>query len=288
MRVGIIGTGLMGYGIAHNIIKSGYKLTVFQNKNAHYPQKLGDEGAEVTKSFLNLVNSSDVIILCLPDSKVVENIVYKDHGGLLKNCKEKQIIVDTSTSDPESTIKIHNDFLSKGVSFIDSPLTRTPKEALEGKLNTIISGPKSIFNIVLPLIHSFSENVVYCGSIGSAHKIKLVNNYMTLGKTLLAATAIFMSRDMNLDISVVRKAISGSGANSPQFQALVSFFLDEDREVLKFSIVNAIKDLTYSAKNIKNSSSQEIVDILLKIYKNADELPRKNIYLTKLLELYDK
>src|SRR5580765_3714156 len=134
-KIGFIGVGLMGHGMAKNLVEKGFPTTVLGHKNRAPVDDLIKRGAREAKDLGELAKASDVVFLCVTGSPQVEDLIYRQ-GGLLACTTKGQIVVDTSTSQPGSTLKIAEDLNAKGVRFVDAPLTRTPVEAEQGRLNT--------------------------------------------------------------------------------------------------------------------------------------------------------
>ena len=127
-RIGFIGVGLMGHGMAKNLLAKGHPLTFVAHRNRANLQDLLDGGAREAKSADALAEASDIVFLCVTGSPQVEANVYGERG-LLAACRSGTMVVDCSTSEPDSTLRIRADFAAKGVEFVDAPLARTPREA---------------------------------------------------------------------------------------------------------------------------------------------------------------
>src|SRR4051812_11454884 len=134
--VGFIGLGMMGHGMARNLLAKGYGLRFVAHRNRANLQDLIEAGAVEADSRAALVDGADIVIVCVTGSPQVEQIVY-GQDGLLAASRKGLTVIDTSTAEPASSARIRADFAAKGVTFIDAPLARTPKEAEEGRLNTM-------------------------------------------------------------------------------------------------------------------------------------------------------
>ena len=130
-RIGFIGVGLMGHGVARNIIeKGGYRLTILGHRNRAPIDDLVKRGAKEAAHPHAVATASDVVILCLPSSAEVETIVYGAHG-LLGAVRDGAVLIDTTTADPVSTAKIAGDFAARGVEMIDARVKREAVLALD-------------------------------------------------------------------------------------------------------------------------------------------------------------
>jgi len=142
-RIGFIGVGLMGHGMAKNLLAKGHPLTFVAHRNRANLQDLLDGGAREAKSADALAEASDIVFLCVTGSPQVEANVYGERG-LLAACRSGTMVVDCSTSEPDSTLRIRADFAAKGVEFVDAPLARTPREAEAGKLNVMVGATDAV------------------------------------------------------------------------------------------------------------------------------------------------
>ncbi|MGE5793796.1 MAG: NAD(P)-dependent oxidoreductase, partial [Bacteroidota bacterium] len=243
-RIGFIGIGLMGHGMAKNLVAKGHPLAFLVHRNRSNIQDLLDAGAREAASIKALAEGVDIVFLCVTGSPQVEANVYGE-GGLLAACRSGTTVVDCSTAEPESTLRIRADFAAKGVEFVDAPLARTPREAEAGKLNTMVGATPEAFARLQPVLECFAENVIHAGPPGAGHKIKLVNNFLALGTACLIAEALAVSARVGIDLEVLYKLISAGGANSNMFQMLVPKALTGDFTGLLFAIDNGKKDLRY-------------------------------------------
>jgi 3-hydroxyisobutyrate dehydrogenase-like beta-hydroxyacid dehydrogenase len=185
-RVGFIGLGLMGRGMATNLVAKGFPLTVLGRSNRTPVEELVARGAREGRSPADLASASDIVFLCVPGSPDVEALVY-DANGLLDAAREGLIVVDCSTSEPASTARIGADFSARGVPFVDAPLSRSPKEAMEGRLNVMVGADAETFTRIEPALRAFGENIFHVGGPGAGHKMKLVNNFLAQGQVAMIA-----------------------------------------------------------------------------------------------------
>ncbi len=242
--IGFIGLGMMGHGIAKNLLKKGYALRFKAHRNRANLQDLLDAGATEMDSRAELARGADIVMLCVTGSTQVEEIVYGD-DGLLAAARAGLIVVDTSTAEPASTARIRNDFALRSVSYVDAPLARTPKEAEEGRLNTMVGASDADFERLQPVFKAFCENVIHVGPPGHGHVLKLVNNMMAMTMAASIAEGVAAAAKAGLSLQKLFDVISAGGVNSGIFQMMVGRMLQGDLGGLKFAISNAQKDLRY-------------------------------------------
>src|SRR5699024_1194093 len=199
-HIGLIGTGLMGYGIGSSLLENGYPLHISTHKNITNVKRLELKGAYVHDSIKEIAEKCNVIILCLPDAHSVEGVILGENG-IYNHIKEGSVVLDCTTSDPNTTRLVGQALKNKGVELFDSPLNRSPKEAEEGRLNIIIGGNQSKLNRIMPILESFAENISYVGELGEAHKLKLFNNYISMALTATVISAIAYAKEEELDLN---------------------------------------------------------------------------------------
>lgn len=244
-RIGFIGAGLMGHGMALHIRKNGWPLAVIAHKNRAPIDDLVGNGATEVKTLAELAAASDIVFLCVGTSRQVEEILLGE-GGVLANAKEGTVVVDTGTSLPQSTRMLNQKLRGRGMLFCDSPLSRSPAMAEQGKLLSLISAEKPLFERLRPVLDAFSEIVVHVGeTVGSAHEIKLLNNLIGTGYAAIWAEAYSACIASGNDPKVLHQVVSGAGMNCLNFQNFSKYPLEGDSHGHKFSIANCAKDTDY-------------------------------------------
>jgi 3-hydroxyisobutyrate dehydrogenase len=195
---GMIGLGNMGGRIARRIHGAGLAVTGFDVD----PGQAGRSGVPTTGSLAELVGGARVVFLSLPDSRVVESVVYGE-DGLLAACGHGQIVVDLSTSAPSSTVKIHADLAERGVELVDAGISG-------GSLTIMAGGSEQALDTARPFLETFSSRVYHMGAPGSGHVAKLLNNF--LNGISLAATAEVMvaARKAGLDLAQFLDVVNNS------------------------------------------------------------------------------
>jgi 3-hydroxyisobutyrate dehydrogenase len=251
--IGFIGLGLMGSNMVENLQKKGFEPIVMDlNKEA--VAAVVARGATEAASARELAAASDIVMLCLTTSKVVESLVYAD-DGILAGIKEGAVLIDFGTSIPASTRKIGADLASKGAGMIDAPLGRTPAHAKDGLLNIMAAGEKATFDKVKPVLDMQGENVFYLGALGAGHTTKLINNFMGM-TTVAAMSQAFAVADLaGVDRQQLWEIMSTGPSNSPFMQFCKNYAVDGVSD-LGFSINNANKDLGYFLEMVKDLGTE--------------------------------
>src|SRR4051812_43717071 len=206
-RIGFIGVGLMGHGMAKNIVEKGWPLTVMGHRNREPVEDLKGRGAREARSPREVAEACDVVVLCVTGSPQVEAIVNGADG--LASAGKPLVICDTSTSDPSVTIRLAQELAGSGITLIDAPLGRTPKDAAEGTLDVMVGGDKAVVDRVMPVLEAFGKRVIHTGPTGSGHTMKLLNNFLSLGYAALYSEAMTLGNKLGLAPAVFDKIISG-------------------------------------------------------------------------------
>jgi 3-hydroxyisobutyrate dehydrogenase-like beta-hydroxyacid dehydrogenase len=287
-RIGFIGIGLMGHGMAKNLVTKGHPLTFRVHRNRANVQDLVDAGAREVDSLRALADAAEVVILCVTGTPQVEANVYGE-GGLLESCRSGTTVIDTSTAEPDSTLRIRADFARRGVDFVDAPLARTPREAEAGKLNTMVGATDETFARIRPVLECYCENIFHAGPPGAGHKIKLVNNFLALGGACLIAEGLAAAARVGIDLDVLYRLISAGGANSNMFQMMVPKALHGDFTGLLFALDNARKDLRYYTHMTESAPvASPIADAIHQTLLAASQLGFGEKFVPSLIEAHEK
>ncbi len=287
-RIGFIGIGMMGHGMAKNLLKKGHPLCFLVNRNRSNLADLLELKATEAKTPAELTKNSDIVILCVTGTPQVEANVYgKD--GILESCRKGQLVIDCSTAMPESTDRIRADFEKKGVRFVDAPLARTPQHAEEGKLNCMGGADQRTFADVKPVLEKFCENIFHVGGPGAGHKIKLVYNFVAMGHAAITCEALAACAKVGIDREAFYQLVSGGGANSAMFQMVVPKALKGDLTGLLFTLGNAKKDIGYYQQMVAGAPlAGSMGGALHQVLVQANALGLGEKFVPSLIEAYEK
>ena len=242
--IGFIGaSGLMGHGIAKNLRAKGHPLALTVHRNRERVADLLAAGATEAGSAAALASGCEIVFICVTGSPQVEAAVLGPKG-LLAGARAGLVIVDCSTSEPDSTTRLREQCAAAGVSFVDAPLARTPVEAEAGKLNVMVGATDAHFAQLKPVIAGFAENVIHVGGPGAGHTIKLLNNFIGQAICTATAEAFAVGQRAGVDLRKLVELVSAGAVNSGLFQAMAKT-LNGDLAGIKFELDNARKDLRY-------------------------------------------
>lgn len=243
-KIGFIGaSGLMGHGMARNLLAKGHPLAITVNRNRERLADLFEAGAVQVESPAALAASSDLVFICVTGSPQVEQVVA-GADGLLSAARDGLTIVDCSTSEPDSTARLREQAQRVGATLVDAPLTRTPAEAEQGRLNVMVGADPATFARLEPVIRAFAENVFHVGGPGAGHTVKLLNNFIAQAICTATAEAFAVGQRAGIDPARLVDVVSAGGVNSGLFQAMAKT-LSGDMGALRFELDNARKDVRY-------------------------------------------
>lgn len=244
--IGFIGLGLMGHGMAKNIVEAGYPLVVMAHRKREAVEDLIGRGATEAASPRDLAWAADIIHLCVTGSPEVESVI-RGPEGLAAGAKPGTIIVDCSTSDPVSTLALAAELGAQDIALTDAPLSRTPKEAWEGTLDTMVGADPEVFEKIKPVLDCWAGVIVHLGPVGLGHKMKLINNFIGMGYGALYSEALAIARKSGLSPEQVDSVIRPGRLSNGFYETFMKWTLERDENAHRFAISNAHKDMRYLA-----------------------------------------
>jgi 3-hydroxyisobutyrate dehydrogenase-like beta-hydroxyacid dehydrogenase len=243
MHVALIGAGMMGHGMAANLLRHGHRVSVIAHRNRQPVEDLVAKGA-VEASCLEEMARAEVILLCLTTSKVVAETLT----GLKPHLRAGQIVMDAGTSAPEATRRLARDLAGIGVGFADIPLTGGPEQAEQGVLGVLCGASEETFARIEPLLSCFATTVRHFGPPGSGHTAKLLSNYLVTGMVALVAEAFGAAHKAQIDWKDLYEVMLNGSGNSGVLRKMVEPALKGDFDGYRFALANAAKDIGYYAE----------------------------------------
>ena len=242
-RIGFVGVGLMGHGMAANILAAGHPLTVIAHSNRTPVEDLVSKGAEEATDLAALARASDIVHICAPGSPQVEAIV----DGMIDHLPEGAVVVDCSTSNPVSTEALAAKLAERGFAMADAPLGGTPVQAEAGELTAMVGATEETFARIEPVLATWAKTIRRVGEPGAGHKMKLLNNFVSLGYAAIYAEALALAEKSGLGIQTFHSVIGGSRMDCGFYQTFMGYAAEGNREAHKFTLTNALKDMNYLA-----------------------------------------
>ncbi|MEX6505775.1 NAD(P)-dependent oxidoreductase [Jiella sp. M17.18] len=281
-RIGFIGAGLMGHGMAKNIVEGGYPLAVLAHRNREPVEDLKGRGAEEADSVADLAARSDVVVLCLPGSPQVEATLDE----ILSGDASGKTIIDCSTSNPVSTRVLAERCRAAGATLLDAPLSRTPKEAWEGMLDVMIGGDAQDVARVRPIVETFAGRIVEVGPVGAGHTMKLLNNFVSLGYAAIYSEALAIGAKNGVTAETFHAVIGGGRMDCGFYQTFMNYVVGHDPNAHKFTLRNAHKDMRYVVSLANESGIASHVSSTVKNgLATAEAIGRGDHYLPTLSDI---
>lgn len=267
MHVGLIGAGMMGHGMAANLLKAGHHVSVIAHRNRAPVEDLVAKGAREATS-LEDVAAADVILLCVTTSQVVEETIRR----LKPRLRQGQVILDAGTSAPAATKKLAHELEALGVAYADIPLTGGPEQAEQGVLGVLCGARPETFARIEPLLACFATTIRHFGPPGSGHTAKLISNYLVTGMVALVAEAFGTARQAQIDWQDLYAVMLNGSGNSGVLRKMVEPALKGDFDGYRFALANAAKDIGYYAELAEGlGCSSQLTDSVAEVFARAVE-----------------
>jgi 3-hydroxyisobutyrate dehydrogenase len=209
-RLGFIGLGTMGHGMAANLLSAGNPLTVWNRT----PEKAVDLVCDVALSPTDLGERSDIVFVCVSDTPDVEEVVFGD-SGVIHGMAEGGILVDHSTISPGATRDFADRAGALGVTWLDAPVSGGSEGAQRGTLAVMVGGPAPALETARPFIEAYSKTITHVGDEpGAGQMVKAVNQVLVVLNQLAASEALLLARGAGLDLATTLAAVEGGAAGS--------------------------------------------------------------------------
>lgn len=267
MQVGIVGAGLMGHGMAANLLKHGHGVTVIAHRNRAPVDDLVSKGAREARDMAELAKA-DAILLCVTTSKVVADTIAR----LKPHLRRGQIILNSGTSAPEETRRLAHDLEAMGVGFADIPLTGGPEQAEQGELGVLCGASDKTFAAIGPMLGCFATTVRHFGPPGSGHTAKLISNYLVTGMVALVAEAFGAAHRAQIDWKDLYEVMLNGSGNSGVLRKMVGPALEGNFDGYRFALANAAKDIGYYEEMAgKLGCATRLTESVAEIFRQAVE-----------------
>lgn len=211
-RIGFIGLGVMGKPMAHNLLKAGYPLVVY-NRSRPPMEELAAEGAETAGSPREVAQRADVVITMLPDTPDVEQVLAGP-DGVFAGGRPGLIAIDMSTIDPMAARRLAAQAAERGIIFLDAPVSGGEVGAIQGTLSIMVGGDPAAFERCLPIFRALGRNIVYMGGPGAGQVTKAANQVVVALTIAAVSEALALAAKAGVDPAKVRAALLGGFASS--------------------------------------------------------------------------
>ena len=210
--IGFIGLGIMGRGMARNLLKAGFSLTVW-NRTASVMEPLVEAGANKGNSPADVAAQSDIIITCVSDTPDVEAVIL-GAGGVIHGAKAGSLVIDMSTISPQVTQAIAGQLAEKGVQMLDAPISGGSEGAANGTLSIMVGGDGAQVERAMPAFQAMGKAITHVGANGAGQTVKLVNQILVVVNMLAVGEALLFAQAGGLDLEKTLEAVKAGAAGS--------------------------------------------------------------------------
>ncbi len=211
-RIGFIGLGIMGLGMANNLLKADFPLTVW-NRTASKAEGLVKGGAALAASPAAVAAQSDIIITCVSDTPDVEAVILGPNG-VLEGVASGSLVVDCSTISPVATQAIAAKLGERGVGMLDAPISGGSEGAAKGTLSIMVGGDAADFERALPVFETMGKAITHVGGNGAGQTVKLMNQILVVGNALAMSEALLFGQASGVDLQKAHEAVKAGAAGS--------------------------------------------------------------------------
>ena len=240
MKIGIVGTGMLGEAVGLHLLDVGYKITVF-NRSKEKTEKLENKGALVVDSPKNVAENSELVIMVVKDANAVKDIIFGD-CGILAGRHEGMCIADMSTINPNSTREISKKVTENDIDYMEIPVMGGPNVAINGKLVIMASGKKEVFEKFKTIFESIADQSIYLGDTGTAHSIKLAMNLQIAMLALSLSEGITLTKKAGFDPEIFLKVLNSTYFKTGMSEGKAHKMINDSVKPT-FTLANLKKDL---------------------------------------------
>ena len=269
MKIGIVGTGMLGEAVGLHLLDVGYEITVF-NRSKKKTEKLENKGAIVVDSPKNVAEKSELVIVVVKDADAVKDVVFGD-CGILAGKHEGMCIADMSTINPNSTREISKKVTENGIDYMEIPVMGGPNVAINGKLVIMASGKKEVFEKFKTIFESIADQSIYLGDTGTAHSIKLAMNLQIAMLALSLSEGITLTKKAGFDPEIFLKVLNSTYFKTGMSEGKAHKMINDSVKPT-FTLANLKKDLD-TINDAAESFDAELpmAKIARKIYADATD-----------------
>ena len=269
MKIGIVGTGMLGEAVGLHLLDVGYEITVF-NRSKEKTEKLENKGALVVDSPKNVAENSELVIMVVKDANAVKDVVFGD-CGILAGRHEGMCIADMSTINPNSTREISKKVTEDGIDYMEIPVMGGPNVAINGKLVIMASGKREVFERFKTIFESIADQSIYLGDTGTAHSIKLAMNLQIAMLALSLSEGITLTKKAGFDPEIFLKVLNSTYFKTGMSEGKAHKMINDSVKPT-FTLANLKKDLD-TINDAAESFDAELpmAKIARKIYADATD-----------------
>ena len=286
VKIGIIGTGMLGEAVGLHLLDSGYSVSVY-NRTKSKTKNLEEKGADVAELPSVVAESSDLIITCVKDADAVKQVLF-GQGGVVSGKHDDMTVADMSTINPNAAKEISKKLHDEGIKSIEIPVMGGPNVAIDGKLVLMASGDKESFERFSKVFNTIANKRFFLGESGSAHSIKLAMNLQISLLALSLSEGIMLTKKAGFDPEIFLEILNSTYFSTGMSQNK-AFKMIKDEYQPTFTLKNMKKDLDTIIASAKDFDAKlPIAERANEIYKQALDAGFGEIDYTGILEYIKK
>lgn len=245
--LGFAGIGLMGLPMCRRLLAAGYPLTVW-NRSPHKCAELVAAGARLAASPAELSQYSDMVLLCLADTRVVREVVFGEQG-VAAGGRHGQLLVDLSSLEPSATRAMAAELAARcGMAWLDAPVSGGTAGATAGSLAIMVGGAAQDLARARPVLMQLGQRVTHMGAVGAGQVTKACNQMIVACNALVIAEVVALAERSGVDASLIAQALAGGFADSKPLQILAPQMAASEFEPVKWHVRTLLKDLDGAVK----------------------------------------
>jgi 3-hydroxyisobutyrate dehydrogenase-like beta-hydroxyacid dehydrogenase len=262
MQIGFVGAGLMGHGMVVNLLKAGNEVSVIAHRNPAPIEDLVRRGARKAANLGELAKQADLIMLCVSNSNVVQDVIE----SLRPHLRAGQIILDMGTSDPAVNRRLASELGAQGVAFAEAPVMGGPAQAADAELGALVGAEPETLERIRPVLESLCASVSHVGPVGAGQTAKLISNYLSIGMAALISDVFNVARKAGVEWDKLYAAMLTGSGNSVALRRMIEPALQGDFDGYAFTLANAHKDMGYytalaGERGLRSSLADEVMAV---------------------------
>ncbi len=210
--LGFIGLGIMGSGMARNLLESGFEIHIW-NRTSSRMAPIEAAGAHRAPDAATVASRSDIILLCVSETQDVEDVLFGENG-VVQGAKPGSLIIDTSTISPQATIGIEARLNTAGLRMLDAPISGGSEGAANGTLSIMVGGDRADVARAMDALEAMASRITHVGGIGAGQMVKLVNQILVVGSMMAISEAFLFAQKGGLDLGKTLEAVEHGAAGS--------------------------------------------------------------------------
>ena len=232
---------MMGLPMVRNLLRGGFAVAGFDLQATAATALQGEAGYRVASSPDDAAKDADVLILMLPSSKVVDDLLWTQ--GLAQRLKPGQVVLDMSSSDPVCSRENSQKLQPLGIHFVDAPVSGGVKRAIDGSLSIMMGGEAAQIEAVRPILQAMGKTLVHVGAAGAGHAVKALNNYVSASGLLAVCEALVAAEKFGIDPHLVNQVFNASTGKNNTTEVKVENFMLSEKFSSGFALALMRKDL---------------------------------------------